>query len=78
MLYGTVTENVPSFVNYARSLGQVTVASVEAVATMQRRMFARRKIPQRSCDVALLEAIFDATATERSGMADQVAPLRFG
>lgn len=78
MLYGTVTENVPSFVNYARSLGQVTVASVEAVATMQRRMFARRKIPQRSCDVALLEAIFDATATQRSGMADQVAPLRFG
>jgi glucose-1-phosphate thymidylyltransferase len=78
MVYGTITENVPSFVNYAQSLGQVTAASVEAIATMQRRMFARRNIQQRTCDVALLQAIFDATASQRSGMADKVAPLRFG
>src|SRR5262249_38093910 len=42
MLYGFVTTNVPSFVNYARLFGQVTEAPVDVMVATQARMFARR------------------------------------
>ena len=51
MVYGFVTTNVPSFVNYARLFGQVTTAPVEVMVATQARMFARRKVNQRPCDV---------------------------
>ena len=36
MVYGFVTTNVPSFVNYARLFGQVTEAPVEVMVATQR------------------------------------------
>jgi glucose-1-phosphate thymidylyltransferase len=77
-IYGTVPENVPSFVNYARDFGQVTTVSVEAAATTQARMFARRGSQQKPADVALLTRVFKLTEEERSGMATDVGPPRFG
>ena len=47
MVYGFVTTNVPSFVHYARSFGQVTEAPVEVMIATQARMFKRRSVDQR-------------------------------
>jgi glucose-1-phosphate thymidylyltransferase len=65
MLYGFVTTNVPSFVNYARLFGQVTEASVEVMIKTQARMFARRSVEQRPCDVQLIQDMYDLTRHER-------------
>jgi glucose-1-phosphate thymidylyltransferase len=65
MLYGFVTTNVPSFVNYARLFGQVTEAPVEVIVAAQARMFARRGVTQRACDVQLLHDMFELTRHER-------------
>ncbi len=65
MVYGFVTTNVPSFVNYARSFGQVTEAPVDVMVSTQRRMFTRRKVTQRPSDIDLLHTMFDLTRHER-------------
>ncbi|HBT76967.1 MAG TPA: glucose-1-phosphate thymidylyltransferase [Planctomycetaceae bacterium] len=65
MVYGFVTTNVPSFVNYARSFGQVTESAVEVLIQTQARMFARRNVEQRPCDIALLHEIYRMTEHER-------------
>jgi glucose-1-phosphate thymidylyltransferase len=65
MIYGFVTTNVPSFVNYARSFGQVTEAPVEVMIATQARMFARRKVEQRPCDIQLLHDMHALTQHER-------------
>ena len=65
MVYGFVTTNVPSFVNYARSFGQVTETTVDVMIATQARMFARRKVEQRPCDVQLLRDIYDLTRNDR-------------
>jgi UDP-N-acetylglucosamine diphosphorylase/glucosamine-1-phosphate N-acetyltransferase len=65
MLYGFVTTNVPSFVNYARSFGQVTEAPVEVMVATQARMFARRHVDQRPCDIQLLHDMYELTRHER-------------
>jgi len=65
MLYGFITTNVPSFVNYARTFGQVTETSVETIVSAQARMFARRKVEQRPCDIQLLRDIYEMTKHER-------------
>jgi glucose-1-phosphate thymidylyltransferase len=65
MVYGFVTTNVPSFVNYARLFGQVTEAPVEVMISTQQRMFARRGVAQRPCDVKLLHEMYQLTAHER-------------
>jgi glucose-1-phosphate thymidylyltransferase len=77
MVYGFVTTNVPSFVNYARLFGQVTEAPVEVMAATQRRMFERRGVAQRECDVKLLHAMYELTRHERaqSGEALSLEPL---
>ena len=54
-----------SFVNYARLFGQVTVAPVEVMAATQARMFARRNVVQRPCDIQLLHDMFRLTHHER-------------
>lgn len=77
MVYGTVAENVPSFINYAKSFGQVTIASVEVVAKMQQRMFERREREQRPCDLAVLNAAFAITEPERRDVATVVGPPKF-
>jgi glucose-1-phosphate thymidylyltransferase len=77
MVYGFVTTNVPSFVNYARLFGQVTEAPVEVMISTQRRMFERRGVAQRDCDIQLLHAMYAQTAHERSksGEALSLEPL---
>ena len=65
MLYGFVTTNVPSFVNYARSFGQVTEAPVDVMVSTQARMFARRNVEQRPCDIRLLHDMYELTRHER-------------
>jgi UDP-N-acetylglucosamine diphosphorylase / glucose-1-phosphate thymidylyltransferase / UDP-N-acetylgalactosamine diphosphorylase / glucosamine-1-phosphate N-acetyltransferase / galactosamine-1-phosphate N-acetyltransferase len=70
MVYGFVTSNVPSFVNYARSFGQVTEAPVDVVISMQARMFARRNVAQRPCDAELLRAMFERTRGERAELGE--------
>lgn len=65
MLYGFVTTNVPSFVNYARLFGQVTELPPEVMIATQQRMFARRNVQQRECDIALIQAMYDLTRHER-------------
>lgn len=65
MVYGFVTTNVPSFVNYARLFGQVTEAPVDVMVQTQARMFARRKVEQRPCDVRLLHDMHELTRHER-------------
>jgi len=65
MLYGFVTTNVPSFVNYARLFGQVTELPPEVMIATQQRMFSRRNVIQRDCDIALIHAMYDLTRNER-------------
>ena len=65
MVYGFVTTNVPSFVNYARLFGQVTETPVEVMIATQGRMFARRNVAQRSCDIQLLRDMYELTRHER-------------
>jgi glucose-1-phosphate thymidylyltransferase len=68
MVYGFVTTNVPSFVNYARVFGQVSEAPVDVLVATQRRMFARRGVGQRPCDIQLLCDMHALTAAERAQM----------
>jgi UDP-N-acetylglucosamine diphosphorylase / glucose-1-phosphate thymidylyltransferase / UDP-N-acetylgalactosamine diphosphorylase / glucosamine-1-phosphate N-acetyltransferase / galactosamine-1-phosphate N-acetyltransferase len=65
MVYGFVTTNVPSFVNYARLFGQVSEAPVEVLISTGRRMFERRGVAQRPIDVQLLRDMHELTAHER-------------
>jgi UDP-N-acetylglucosamine diphosphorylase/glucosamine-1-phosphate N-acetyltransferase len=65
MVYGFVTTNVSSFTNYARLFGQVTESPVEVMVASQARMFARRKVTQRPCDIELIHAMYDLTRHER-------------
>jgi glucose-1-phosphate thymidylyltransferase len=77
MVYGFVTTNVPSFVNYARLFGQVTEAPVDVMVATQKRMFERRGVAQRPCDIQLLHDMHALTAHERrqSGEALSLEPL---
>jgi glucose-1-phosphate thymidylyltransferase len=65
MLYGFVTTNVPSFVNYARLFGQVTELPPEVMVATQKRMFRRRNVAQRPCDVQLIYDMYELTRNER-------------
>lgn len=65
MLYGFVTTNVPSFVNYARAFGQVTESPPSILELTQKRMFARRSVEQRPCDIQLIYDMYELTRTER-------------
>ena len=65
MLYGFVTQNVPSFMNYAQIFGQVSEIPPEVMIATQARMFSRRKVTQRPCDMELIRAMYDLTAPSR-------------
>jgi glucose-1-phosphate thymidylyltransferase len=65
MLYGFVTTNVPSFVNYARLFGQVTELPPDVMVATQRRMFTRREVTQRPCDQQLIQDMYELTRDER-------------
>lgn len=65
MVYGFVTTNVPSFVNYARLFGQVTELPAEIMVATQQRMFLRRNVDQRPCDIELMKQMYQLTTEER-------------
>ena len=65
MLYGYVTRNVPSFVNYARAFGQITEVSLDVLISTQSRMFARRNIVQQDAHIELLKVMYEQTKHER-------------
>ena len=65
MMYGFVTTNVPSFVNYARLFGQVTELTPDVMIATQQRMFARRHVEQHPCDAQLMHHMFELTRHER-------------
>jgi UDP-N-acetylglucosamine diphosphorylase / glucose-1-phosphate thymidylyltransferase / UDP-N-acetylgalactosamine diphosphorylase / glucosamine-1-phosphate N-acetyltransferase / galactosamine-1-phosphate N-acetyltransferase len=65
MLYGFVTSNVPSFVNYARLFGQMAELPAEVMVASQQRVFARRNVEQRDVDRQLILDMHRLTARER-------------
>ena len=73
MMYGFVTGNVPSFVNYARLFGQMTTLPPEIMAATQQRMFNRRKVIQRACDIQLIHDMYRMTQFERDRFGDALA-----
>jgi len=73
MVYGFVTTNVPSFVNYARSFGQVTELPPEVMQQTQQRMFSRRDVEQRSHDIQLLHDMYELTREERQLAGDPLS-----
>jgi UDP-N-acetylglucosamine diphosphorylase / glucose-1-phosphate thymidylyltransferase / UDP-N-acetylgalactosamine diphosphorylase / glucosamine-1-phosphate N-acetyltransferase / galactosamine-1-phosphate N-acetyltransferase len=70
MMYGFVTGNVPSFVNYARLFGQVAPLPAEVMVATQQRMFSRRNVTQRPCDIQLIHDMYRITQFERQNVAD--------
>jgi UDP-N-acetylglucosamine diphosphorylase / glucose-1-phosphate thymidylyltransferase / UDP-N-acetylgalactosamine diphosphorylase / glucosamine-1-phosphate N-acetyltransferase / galactosamine-1-phosphate N-acetyltransferase len=70
MVYGYATTNVPSFVNYARSFGQSTLAPAEMVVLVQQRMFERRGRAQRALDIQLLRDMFALSQPERDAFGE--------
>ena len=66
MIYGFATTNVPSFVNYARTFNERSCLPPEVIVKTQKRMFARRNVPQRPCDIQLIHDVFQLTSDERS------------
>ena len=70
MMYGFVTSNVPSFVNYARLFGQVATLPPEVMVATQQRMFARRQVTQRPCDIELIHDMYRMTQFERDQSRD--------
>ena len=65
MMYGFVTSNVPSYVNYARLFGQLASLPPEVMVSTQQRMFARRNVEQRGCDIQLIYDMHRLTQGER-------------
>jgi glucose-1-phosphate thymidylyltransferase len=72
MMYGFVTSNVPSYVNYARLFGQLASLPPEVMVSTQQRMFARRKVEQRGCDIQLIYDMHRLTQSERDGLGDSL------
>jgi glucose-1-phosphate thymidylyltransferase len=70
MMYGFVTSNVPSFVNYARLFGQIASLPPEVMVSTQQRMFARREVQQRGCDIQLIYDMHRLTQSERDRQGD--------
>jgi glucose-1-phosphate thymidylyltransferase len=71
MVYGFATTNVPSFVNYARTFNGMGILPAEVIVSTQARMFARRNVQQRPCDIQLIHDMYRVTASERpAGLTD--------
>jgi glucose-1-phosphate thymidylyltransferase len=74
MLYGFVTTNVPSFVNYARSFGEITELAPAVMAQTQKRVFLRRGIEQQEWHVQLLREMYEIAGAGRQ-LADRPVSL---
>jgi UDP-N-acetylglucosamine diphosphorylase / glucose-1-phosphate thymidylyltransferase / UDP-N-acetylgalactosamine diphosphorylase / glucosamine-1-phosphate N-acetyltransferase / galactosamine-1-phosphate N-acetyltransferase len=70
-VYGAALTNVAPFTNHAASFGQVSEIDPDVLATTQQRMFARRKVMQRPCDIRLIHAMFERTSSLRQGLSRQ-------
>ena len=70
MMYGFVTSNVPSYVNYARLFGQTSLLPADVMINTQKRMFSRRKVEQRECDKQLIRDMYQLTSDERAADPD--------
>ncbi len=68
MMYGFVTSNVPSYVNYARLFGQTSLLPADVMINTQQRMFSRRKVQQRECDRQLIRDMYELSADEREAV----------
>jgi len=65
-VHGFLTENVPPFTIWAKSLGAKNVElTCESAIKTQRRAFSRRGVTQTVEDIKLLEKLFKITARER-------------
>jgi len=65
-VHGFVTQDVPSFTLWAKSLGAKNVElSLQSAIQTQKRVFSRRGIKQTKEDVKLLETLFKITVKER-------------
>ncbi len=65
-VHGFVTEDVPSFTLWAKSLGaKPTELHLKSAIETQKRVFARRGIKQTEEDIELLKKLFRNTAKER-------------
>ncbi len=73
MMYGFVTSNVPSFVNYARLFGQLATLPPDVMIATQQRMFARRQVEQRDCDQQLIQDMYRITQNERDRFGDAIS-----
>lgn len=73
MMYGFVTSNVPSYVNYARLFGQIATLPPEVMIATQQRMFSRRKVEQRPCDIQLLHDMYRLTQFERDQFGEAIS-----
>jgi glucose-1-phosphate thymidylyltransferase len=74
MVYGFVTTNVPSFVNYARSFGEITELPAEVVTQTQKRTFQRRGIEQLDWHKRLIQDMYQIAADGRQ-LADRPVSL---
>ena len=72
MLYGTIAENIPSFVNYAKQFGKVTAVSPEVATTIQKRTYERRGLAQEPADGQFLTDLYALTQSERYLFADNL------
>ena len=70
MMYGFVTSNVPSYVNYARLFGQTSLLPPDVMINTQQRMFARRNVRQRECDQQLIRDMYELSVDERESDQD--------
>ena len=64
-IYGTVTTNVPSFSNYARSFGEITEHPVNVMEVTQKRVFERRGVHQQDRHRELLQAMYAVESPKR-------------
>lgn len=70
MMYGFVTSNVPSYVNYAKLFGQTSLLPPDVMINTQKRMFDRRRVEQRECDKQLIRDMYELSEDERQSDQD--------
>jgi len=75
MMYGMVTTNVPSFVNYARMFGAMTEVNSDVMIATQQRMFERRNVTQTPSDIQLMHDLHQLTRDERKQLTDEPLAL---
>ena len=64
-VYGTVTTNVPSFSNYARSFGETTEQPADVMKVTQKRCFSRRGLEQEQRHLDLIDTMYRIEAPKR-------------